>query len=390
MVSGIDELLKGAVDEGRLAMTAGLVLNSEGELYSGSFGDTGLSGPMQLDSVVGIRSMTKPITGAAAMQLVEQGKLDLDAPAGEVCPYLGEVQVLTGYDQNDQPTFRAPTSPVTLRNLMTHSSGFVYDVWNKDLQKYYAVTDTPPLRTRTVEALHVPLLFDPGTRWEYGISIDWIGQMVEAASGEGFGQYCQDHIFSPLGMNDTGFTPTPSMTKRMAVTHLRRDDGQLEVMEPGNSNDAQQPPPKLDMGGGGLFSTAQDYGRFLRMLLRGGELDGQRLLNPETVALMAEDHLGDISVGKLKSYVPMFSNDVEFFPGEDKGWGLTFQYSRVPGFTGRPSGTLMWAGLCNTYFWLDRKNDLAGLFVTQILPFADETSVETFYKLEKLSYEQFA
>jgi methyl acetate hydrolase len=340
---------------------------------------------MTTDSVCAIHSMTKAVTAAAAMQLVEQGRLSLDAPAGEVCPYLHEVQVFDGYAQDGSPVLRPPSSPVTLRHLLTHTSGFVYDLWNEAFRDYAAQAGIPPLLSLQRAALEAPLMFDPGTEGEYGIGIDWAGLMIEAATGQTLGAYFADHLTGPLGMHDTGFTPTASMGERMSVLYHRQADGSLQL-PPSDDAPDDLPEPEFEMGGGGLLSTARDYSRFMRMILNGGELDGVRVLAADTIEQMAANQMGDLRVRLLKTAEPLLSNDAEFFPGSPKSWGLSFQINEQAESTGRAAGTLMWAGLSNCYFWIDRSSDVAGLMLTQLFPFADQQSLDLLHAIETAVY----
>ncbi len=384
MQDKLDAVLEAGIERGAAPGAVAVVVDGAGVRYEGSAGERALGSgvSMTTDTVGAIFSMTKAITGTAAMQLVEQGRLDLDAPAGEVCPELAEVTVLDGFDGDGQPVTRPPASAVTLRTLLTHTSGFVYDIWDVDSHRWHEVTGEPNILTLQKAALREPLMFDPGTRWEYGIGIDWAGQMVEAVSGQTLGAYFAENITGPLGMADTAFVHTPSMLERAAAIHGRGPDGSLAPIEIPPPDD-----PQFEMGGGGLHGTMGDYARFIRMILNDGELDGNRVLATETVAMMAENHIGDLRVQPLKTVAPEFSNDAEFFPGDPKSWGLTFQINEVPGPTGRPVGTLMWAGLANSFFWIDRQNDIGGCYLSQILPFADGPSTELFFDVERTVYE---
>ncbi|MBN8908804.1 MAG: beta-lactamase family protein, partial [Rhodospirillales bacterium] len=243
---------------------------------------------------------------------------------------------------------------------------FSYDVWNADLHRYAEVTGKPGARTGLLAGLDAPLAFDPGERWEYGINIDWIGRVVEASSGENLEAYFRAHLFDLLGMRDTGFVPTDAQAARGAGMHVRDPDGSLTAMP------YQKPSfPEFYPGGGGLFSTGHDYLRFLRALLNGGSLDGTRVLKPETVALMGQNHMGALNVLPMRTAEPAASNDVELFPGMAKKWGLSFLINTKDAPTGRSAGSLCWAGLRNTYYWLDPKKQVAGVLLTQILPFGD-------------------
>lgn len=379
-----DELLAAGIKAGAAPGAVATIVNRDGIVWEGSAGErvVGAGVAMSTETVGAIFSMTKAITGAAAMQLVEQGKLDLDAPAGNVCPWLNEVVVLDGFDNQGKPVTRPPKSPVTLRHLLTHTSGFTYEIWNVNEVNWKKSTGALSLFTLENSALQTPLAFDPGTQWEYGIGIDWAGKMVEAVSGMTLGEYFSAHLTGPLGMSDTAFVHTPSMLERAAGVHARQPDGSLVPMDlPAPEN------PEFEMGGGGLHGTMSDYGRFIRMILNDGELDGTRVLKAETVKMMCENHIGDLRVKELTTVAPPFSNDAEFFPGQPKSWGLTFQINETAADTGRPAGTLMWAGLANSFFWIDRENGIGGAYMSQILPFADEKSLNLFYDIERAAYQ---
>jgi methyl acetate hydrolase len=384
MQDKLDAILEAGIERGAAPGATAVVVDRDGERWIGGAGERakGSGVAMTPDTVGAIFSMTKAVTGAAAMQLVEQGRLDLDAPAGEVCSELDDIGVLDGFDDDGKPVTRAPARPVTLRDLLTHTSGFVYDIWNTDIGRWHQVTGEPNILSLQKASLRTPLAFDPGTRWEYGIGIDWAGQMVEVVTGKTLGQYFADHLTGPLGMHDTAFVHSPSMLERASAVHARLPDGSLTPIDlPAPEN------PEFEMGGGGLHGTMSDYGRFIRMILNEGELDGTRVLAPETVETMAANHIGDLRVGPLISSNPDLSNDAEFFPGEPKSWGLTFQINEAGAATGRPAGTLMWAGLANSFFWIDRRNGIGGAYLSQILPFGDAGSLELFFELEKAVYD---
>jgi methyl acetate hydrolase len=384
MTTRYDEILSAGVEAGSAAGAVAIVVNRDGVVWEGGAGERTIGSGVRMDpaTVGAIFSMTKAITGAAAMQLVEQGKLSLDAPAGDVCPWLNDAVVLDRFDEAGAPITRAPKSPITLRHLLTHTSGFTYEIWNANEARWREATGTPSLFTLENAALKALLAFDPGTQWEYGIGIDWAGKMVETVSGLSLGEYFKTHLTGPLGMVDTDFSHSASMLERAAGMHARTPDGSLVSMElPPPEN------PEFEMGGGGLHSTMGDYGKFIRMLLNGGELDGTRVLQSQTVDTMCQNHIGDLRVKQLTTVAPPFSNDAEFFPGEPKSWGLTFQINETAGATGRPAGTLMWAGLANSFFWIDRKNGVGGAYMSQILPFADSRSLDLFYAIERATYE---
>lgn len=382
--AGIDHLLSEAAKRGDIPGVAAMVTSSERTLYEGAFGVRSLarSDPMTVDTVVGIASMTKAITSSAALQLVERGLLELDAPASAVVPALGNVRVLTGFDAAGQPQTRAPRRAITLRHLLTHSAGFSYELWNADIKRYKDLMKIPGIETRTNASIDIPLIADPGERWEYGVNTDWAGKMVEAASGKPLGQYFQDHLLGPLGMSSTAYRPSEAMRTQMATMHQRAEDGSLAPI----TGMGPPPPPDVDQGGGGLLSTARDYLKFTRMILNHGAGNGERILRPETVALMGMNHMGDCRVRMLKTAVPARSNDAEFFPGVPKAWSLAFQINLQPAPTGRAAGSMSWAGLTNCYYWIDPTSKLAGVYMTQILPFADAKSLPLFNAFESAVY----
>jgi methyl acetate hydrolase len=291
--TAINQVLEDAVASGQVPGVTAAAANADGVILEAAFGKRSLAGgaAMTNDTVFRIASMTKAITGAAAMQMVEQGKLSLDQPAGEILPFLASPMVLDGTDANGEPKLRPAKGVVTLRKLLTHTAGFVYDTWNAEMHRYTAKTGQPAARTGKIAALHAPLGFDPGERWEYGINIDVAGRMVEVASGQDLETYFHEHLFRPLGMIDTGFVIKAQWKDRMAQVHTRDETGltAIESLPPAEN-------PEFYAGGGGLFSTSHDYLTFLRALMRGGELNGARILKPETVALMGQNHMGALNV----------------------------------------------------------------------------------------------
>jgi methyl acetate hydrolase len=290
--------------------------------------------------------------------------------------------VLEGFEVDGTPRLRPARGTITLRNLLTHTAGFVYDTWNEQMQRYAAKTGLPAARTGLLAALNAPLGADPDTRWEYGINIDLAGRMVEMVSGQDLESYMQTHLFAPLGMRDTSLRLRPEWQGRLAGVHARQPDGTLQPV------DAPPPPdnPEFFPGGGGLFSTARDYLAFLQALLHGGEWQGRRVLRPETVALMGQNHMGALDVRPLPTFNPRMSNAAEFFPGMVKKWGLSFLINTQEAPTGRSAGSLAWAGLNNTYYWLDPNKRVAGVLMTQILPFADRGVLDLLDRFETAVY----
>jgi methyl acetate hydrolase len=382
--AGIDQALAEAAKSGRAAGVVALAANDKGTIYSGAFGvrSLGQSQAMTVDSVFWIASMTKAVTTTAAMQMVEQGKLKLDQPASEILPELASPQVLEGFDAAGAPKLRPAKRPITLRQLLTHTAGYTYDIWNENTGRYEKYANLPGIITCKNEALKTPLDFDPGDRWEYGINIDFAGKMVEKVSGERLESYFHEHIFGPLGMADTSFKLSPSQRERLVAMHARGADGSLKPIE------FEMPQePEFFMGGGGLYSTGPDYLKFARMFLNRGSLDGKAVLQPGTVAMMGQNQIGDIKVVVLKTAIPASSLDAEFFPGMVKKWGLGFMINTEDAPTGRSAGSLAWAGLANTYFWIDPSKNIAGVILMQLLPFADPQALQTFAEFESRVYK---
>ncbi len=381
----IQEILDRGVANGDVIGANAAIVGPDGVTASAAAGlRSSVSGAaMGTDTVCWIASMTKAVTGLAAMQQVERGNLGLDSPAREVLPILGELPVLTGFGDDGQPLTRPPARDITLRHLLTHTAGFGYDIWSDDLARYAELTGNPGVISCMKSALTMPLVFDPGDRWFYGTNIDYAGLMVEAATGQSLGAYMAEHIFAPLGMTSTAFRITGDMRCRLSDMHARLEDGSLVPME---FEIPQE--PEFEMGGGGLYSTIVDYARFLQLFLNRGRAGGTQVVEPQTVAEMTRNNMGDLRVELLKTANPGYSHDAEFFPGVAKSWGLTFQINEEPAPTGRPAGGLMWAGLANSFYWIDLHNDVAGVYASQIVPFADPRTHQLFVDIETAVYRE--
>ncbi|MDP4027096.1 serine hydrolase domain-containing protein [Methylobacterium sp. NEAU 140] len=351
--------------------------------YEGAAGkrQLGHDAEMTTDTVLAIFSTTKAITGTAALQLVEEGRLDLDAPAKTYLPEIGELQVIEGFDETGDVRLRAPKRDITTRMLLTHTAGFGYDFFNAAYARLAQEKGQPSVITASRAALRTPLLFDPGDRWEYGSNMDWCGQVIEAIAGERLGDVFQARIFKPLGLRETAFTLSSAMRERVAGMHARLADGTLSALP------FELPPePEIHMGGHGLYSTVSDYMRFIRMWLNDGQGENGRVLKAETVRMAEQNHLRGQSVTMLPGVIPALSNDAEFFPGQRKSWGLTFMINDEDAPTGRPAGSLGWAGLANLFYWIDRRNGVGGFWATQILPFGDPASFGGYLAFETALY----
>jgi methyl acetate hydrolase len=367
---------------------AAIATDRNANIYEGAAGKRtlGQDADMTTDTVCAIFSTTKAIAGTACLQLVEDGKLDLDAPAKNYAPDIGKLQVLEGFGDDGTPKLRAPKRNITTRMLLLHTAGFAYDFFNEQYNRLAEEKDQPSVITASKASINTPLLFDPGEQWEYGSNIDWAGQVVEGITGKRLGEVMQARIFEPLDMTSTAFTLTADMRSRLACIHQREDDGSLTSM-----TDFELPQePEVHMGGHGLYATAQDYCKFIRMWLNDGMGPNGRVLKKDTVLAAAKNGLGDMKIKGLPGVIPTLSNYAEFFPGMPKSWALTFMINDEDAPTGRPAGSLAWAGLANLYYWIDRQNGIGGFWATQIFPFADPASVGGYLDFETAVYNSLS
>jgi methyl acetate hydrolase len=393
METAMNDKLKAAADAvlGTTVAAAGgapgvvaMVTDRNGNLYEGAAGrrELGKDQPMTTDSVMAIFSTTKAITGTALMQLVEEGKVNLADPAKKYVPQIAEIMVLDGFDAAGQPKLRPPKSDITLNQLMLHTAGFSYEFFSADDLKFRGAKNIPTVVSSTFASVRTVLQFDPGAQWGYGVNIDWVGKVVEAVRGKRLGEVMTERIFTPLGMNDTGFVMSPSMQQRRVTIHDRAMDGKLTPLP-----DLVLPqPPEMDMGGHGLYATVGDYMKFIRMVLNDGAGANGRVLKAETVAQMSKNGLGALKVGGWPTSIASLTNAGEFFPGLSKSWAYTFMVNDEPTPSGRPGGSLMWAGLANLYYWIDRQNGIGGFWGSQILPFQDVASYPGFVDFETAVY----
>jgi methyl acetate hydrolase len=383
--SKIDDVLRQGVETHDAAGVVAMAATDKGVLYEGAAGLRALdqTTAMTPDTVFRIASMTKALTSVAAMQLVEQGKLKLDEPVPAIDPTLASPQVLEGFEASGEPKLRPAKRPITLRHLLTHTAGFGYEQWDPNINRYVKTAGLPSRATGKLVTIRMPLVFDPGDRWLYGINTDWVGRLVEASSGLPLDVYFRDNIFTPLGMSDSGYQPSAEQRARQARLYARQPDGSL-ALQPLETVPAA---PEFWSGGGPLYSTPRDYLTFLRMLLQGGSVNGVRLLKPETVAEMHRNATGNIPCGVLKTEMPALSNDVNLFPGAPLRWTLGYMLNVEAGPNGRSAGTVSWGGLFNTYYWLDPERKVTGLIMTQVLPFADARVLKLYGRFESSVYE---
>jgi methyl acetate hydrolase len=378
--AAIDASLRSAVERKDVPGVVALIVNRDRVLYQNAFGvaDVSTGRPLTADALFRIASMTKPITSTALMQLVEQGKISLDDKAEKYLPELANPKVIESFDAaTGDYKLRPAKSAPTVRQFLTHTSGLAYPftsaIWR----------DFKP-RAGETYPFGGPLLFDPGERWHYSTSIDVVGRLVEVVSGQKLEDYFHEHIFVPLKMNDTSYNVPEAKGPRLVAQQQRagaKMDGAVELQNPPGGLAVPQP-----IGGGGLASTADDYGRFMRMILNGGALDGARVLKAETVALMEQNQIGAVSVPALKSALPRSADFTFIADGRDK-WGIGFLITvdQVPGK--RSPGSLSWGGINNTYFWIDPARGVAGVIMMQYLPFADPKALATYDAFERGAYQ---
>jgi methyl acetate hydrolase len=377
-----------AISEGALHFAVAAVGNTSGQLWSHSAGhrDAQKTSVAANDNIIQIASMTKLITTIGALQLVEQGVLDLDTPITAYVPQLSELQVLEGFDEQDNPILENADRAPTIRELMTHTGGYVYEFWNANAKKASELGVSESLFSGG-NYLAAPLAFEAGTAWEYGINTDWLGVIIERISGQRLSVYFDENIFGPLRMVDTFYELPQEKMNRSVTVMARVNDALIELP-------TLQPAPMAIgsmahySGGGGLYSTVADYGRVLQMLLNDGVLDGETLLNPETVDSMFANNIGDIQLAALGTVMPAVSNtaDMTFGNPATFGLGLLLHSEGIEG--GRKAYSGSWAGLFNSYYWVDRESKTYGIFGTQILPFFDVASVDTLLNLEQAVYAQ--
>ncbi len=360
-----------------------MVTGRRGTLYEGAAGKRRIDRPeeMTTDTVFALYSTTKAFTATTALRLVEEGRLDLDAPAARYAPELGTLPRIEGFDRSGEPILRHPKRPITTRMLLTHTAGFGYEFFHPVYLRLHRTRGQPASVSGLKASLMTPLLFEPGERWEYGTSMDWCGQVIERIAGRQLGEVFRTELFEPLGIASTGFSLTAPMRAKLAALHKRNPDGSLLPTDfelPAN--------PEVQMGGHALYGTVGDFLKLIRMWLNDGMGDGGRVLRPETVRMAEQNHLGSGQIAPFPGAASRHPRLAELLPGPSKSWGLGFLIDGQDLSTGRPAGSLSWAGLANTFFWIDRRNGIGGYWATQVLPFGDAAAARGYLDFESGVY----
>lgn len=376
----LQKILDEAVSAEDAPFLVGMTGNAQGITWSGASGDAAPGRPAATDTVFRIFSMTKAVGSTAAMILIDRGELDFDTPVEEVLPEFAEIRVLDGWD-GDTPVLRAPKSKATARHLATHTSGLEYESRNAGLGHFMEKTGTVSILSGLKASMFYPMMTDPGTRWGYGPSIDWLGLMVEKISGKRIDAFLKENLFEPLGMSDTDVEVRDHMAPRLAGVKARGEDGQFGDFELAPPSD-----PEVYGMGHALYSTPEDYMKFLRMFLNRGALGGHRVLSEQGVTRMLENHMGPLTFEKMVTVAPPVTADFDPFPGTTKthSFGFMRNEADIPGM--RRAGSQSWAGVLNSHYWFDPTSDLAAVIMTQSLPFVEPRWMKTYEAFERATY----
>jgi methyl acetate hydrolase len=380
-MSELQEVINQAVAQQNAPFLVAMTGNSGGVTWSGAAGQAAPNQEATINTVFRIFSMSKAVGSLAAMILMDRGKLDPNSAVESILPEFAALKVLHGFDDKG-PILRAATVKATVRHLATHTSGLAYEFWNANMQRYMEATGAPTILSGLISAMNYPLQFEPGTRWDYGISTDWLGRVVEKLDGRRIDKFCQEEIFEPLGMVDTAFEVLPHMAARLATVNIRGEDGKF-----GDFTIAPPSNPEFYGMGHALYSTAPDYMRFLRLFLNKGMLDGKRLLSEAGLEKMLKNQIGELPIPCLKSTAPPLTADAEFFPGKKKSHSMAFMRfdEDIPGM--RAANSQGWAGVLNSHYWFDPKNDVTGILMTQSLPFVEPKFMATYESFERTTYK---
>jgi CubicO group peptidase (beta-lactamase class C family) len=373
--AAISSALKTATDRGDVPGVAVAVVNKDGVLYNEAFGKsrTLTSTPMAKDTIFNMASMTKPVTSIAIMMLVDEGKLKIDDEVAKYLPKWKDPLVISTFNEADASYQTRPAKrPITIRHLLTHTSGIGYGFSSPTLTKIMA-------KEKKTE-LDLPLLFDPGESWAYGASTRVLGHLVEAISAQKIDAFLASRILQPLGMHDTGYLVPPEKISRVVAVNARGTDGKFVERPMPTTLPAQV------QGDGGLYGTTTDYGLFLRMLLNRGTLNGKRILSERSVKTIFENHMGSVVVQPQESANQTLSRNFPVGAGKDR-WGLGFQLAAEKQADRRSPGSGTWAGIFNTHFFIDPSKEIGVVVMMQTLPFYDEASMKVYAGVEEAVYK---
>ena len=376
----LSHVLTAAVERGDTPAAVGLIVDRQGVLYEGAAGKLNGSGRLPANAIFNIASMTKPVTSVAIMMLAEQGKLSIEDPVSKYLPGFDHLQVITKFNPQDGTYETRPAKHVmTVHHLLTHTSGIGYGFTNPIVARLQ--------QGNQKQEWELPLLSDPGEQWHYSASTRVLGLIVEKVTGQDLESWYQEHIFRPLGMRDTSYA-VPKDKQARLVTPLAHKDGRFEARTNAPVPATPTPPYR---GDGGLYSTASDYGIFIRMLLNGGRLGNTRILSEKSVQEMSRNQIGSVLVTLQPDAMPDLTRPFPLGAGHDKfGFGFQVTADTPDAHTYRRPGSLSWAGIFNTEFWIDPRTGLGGVLMMQFLPFYDEGAIRTLREFEATAYRELA
>lgn len=376
----LDQVISDTVLKQDAPFVVAMVGGRDGVLWSGAAGESQTGHAATIDTIFRIFSMSKAVGSTAAMILMDRGQLSADASVESILPEFAEIQLLDGFDTQN-PVLRAPRNKATVRHLATHTSGLAYEFWNPAMARYMQASGAPTILSGLLDSMKYPLQFEPGTQWDYGIGVDWLGRVVEKVDGRRIDQFCREEIFEPLGMTDTAFELLPHMASRLAKVSIRGQEGQF-----GDFDLAPPSQPEFYGMGHALYSSAPDYLKFLRMYLGRGSLNGRRILSASCVDTMLENQIGSVPVICLNTVAAPITADVEFFPGRKKSHSMAFMRFEEDIPDMRRAGSQGWAGVLNSHYWIDPASDVAAIWMTQSLPFFEPRFMAAYERFEQATY----
>ena len=378
----LNHVLSESVQRSDVPAVAAQISTSEETIYRNEFGFSNFESKALLkeDSLYRIASMTKAITSVCVVQLIERGKLSLDSRLKDFFPHISKIKVLDGFDINNTAIYSKTKEDITVKHLLTHTSGFAYEIWNENILKLNNQGILSSAFSGDNKFLQSPLVNNPGAGWEYGIGIDWLGALVEKITDMTLQDFMIKNIFIPLEMKDTSYDLDFSKQERLVSVHCRNGNrfSKLPFETPEDTN--------FYSGGGNLISSLNDYANFLGMLLNYGNFKGKQILRKESLELIRKKYVKNELIHKMKSFVPFLSNDFDFFQGKKGSWGLGFLINDEQSEYGKPRNSLGSYGLFNSFCWIDYHNNITAILIMQLLPFFDEKAILTLNNFEKCLY----